>query len=108
MGIPTYETLHLIHNKIKANAMTVHSNIGGRQHGYLGLLVSLTAYSLLNNTPFVCQVHLGNLSIPIAATRHAQEELKHQYNENLRVFHKTRGVERALIQKLVLDAEENK
>ena len=36
------------------------------------------------------------------ATRHAQEERKRQYDANLRVFHETQGVERALIQKLVL------
>ena len=58
-----------------------------------------------SNTTFVRQFHPGNISIPIAATLHAQEELKLQYDRNLRVFHKTRGVERALIQKLVLDVE---
>ena len=83
MGIPTYETLHLIHNKIKASEMAVHSNIGGGKHGYLGLVVSLTAYALLTKNPFVCQIHPGKLSIPIAATRNAQEELKRQYDENL-------------------------
>ena len=34
------------------------------------------------------------------------KKLKQQYNENLRVFHKKRGAERALIQKLVLYVEE--
>ena len=89
-NVPTYETLHLLHNKIKANAMAVPSNIGGGQHSYLGLVASLTSYALLANTPFVRQVHTGNLRIPIADICHAQEELKRQYNENLRVFHKTR------------------
>ena len=42
-----------------------------------------------------------------AATRHIQEELKHQYNKNIRVFHKTRGVELMLIQQLELAVEEN-
>ena len=71
-GVPTYETLHQIHNKIKANAMAVHSTLGGGQHSYLILLISPTAYALLTNIPFVCQFHPGNLGIPIAATRHAQ------------------------------------
>ena len=104
-GIPTYETLHLLHNKIKPNKMAVHTNIGGVQHSHLRLVFSPTTYALLEKTPFVCQVRPGNLSTPIAATRHAQEKLKHQYDENLRVFHETRGVERALIQQLVLAAE---
>ena len=37
-GVPTYETLHLLHNKIKANVMAVHYNLGGGQHNYLGLV----------------------------------------------------------------------
>ena len=87
--------------------MAVHSNIGGGQHVYLGLVVVLNAYALLTNTPFVRQVHPGNLSIPIAATRHAQEEMKQQYNENLQAFHKIRGAERALVQQLLFAVEEN-
>ena len=85
--------------------MVVHSNIGGGQHGYLILVVIPNSYALLSNTPFVCQIHPGNLIIRIAATRHTQEELKHQYEENLRVFHKKRGVERVLIQQLVFSVE---
>ena len=69
-------------------------------------MVSLIAYDLLTNTAFVRQVHPGKLSIPIAATHHAQEELKHQYKKKLQVFHKTRGVEQVLIQKLLLAVEE--
>ena len=34
-GVLTYETLHLIQSKIKANAMAVHSNIIVGQHGLL-------------------------------------------------------------------------
>ena len=102
MGNLTYETLHFLHNEIKPNTMSVPSNLGGGQHGYLGSVVSPNAYSLIANTPFVCQVHPLNLIVHIAGTRHAQEELKFQYEKNLWVFHETRGVERALIQKLVL------
>ena len=53
----------------------------GGKHGYLGLVVILTAYYILTNTTFVCQVHPGNLITPIVATCHAQEELKRQYEK---------------------------
>ena len=39
IGIRTYDTLHLLHNKIKYNETAVHSNIEGDQHGYIGLLL---------------------------------------------------------------------
>ena len=96
VGVPTYETLHLLHNEIKSNAMAVHSNLGGGQHGYLRLVISPTAYALLNNATFVCQVHPGNLVTHITASRHVKEKLKFQYDENLQVLHETRGLERAL------------
>ena len=102
MGAPTYETLHILNNEIKSNAMAVHSNIGGGKQGYLMLVVSLTAYALLTNINFFRQAYKGKVITPIAATRHAQEELKLQYDKNLRVFHEKQGVERALIKQLVL------
>ena len=86
--------------------MELHSNLIDGQHGCLVLVVVPTAYALLANTPFVSPVHIGNISIHISSTRHAQEELKLQYDKNLQVFHKTRGVELALIQQLVLAVEE--
>ena len=85
--------------------MTSHSNIGGIQHDYLGLVVSLSSYTLLTNNSFVIQFHTLNLRILIEATRHDQEELKRQYKKNQWIFNETRGVERALIQKLVLAIE---
>ena len=78
--------------------MAFHSNLGSGKYGYLGLVVKPTAYSIITNTPFFHQVYPGNLVIPILSTPHAQEELKFQYEKNLRVFHGTRGVEQVLIQ----------
>ena len=87
IGIPTYDALHLLHNEIKSNAISVHSNIGGVQHGYLGLVVSPTACTLLSNSPFVPPIHPGILAIPVVVTCHAQDELKRQYDENIQLFH---------------------
>ena len=33
VGIPTYETLNLLHRNNISNAMAVHSSLGGGQHG---------------------------------------------------------------------------
>ena len=105
MVLPTYETPNLLQNEIKSNAMAVNSNLRGRERGYIRLLVSPTSYTLLTNKSFFCQFHTVHIIIYIAGTCHAQEELKFQYDKNLQVSHKTRGVERALIQKLVLAVE---
>lgn len=101
IGIPTYDTLHQLHQELKANAMSVHSTLGGSQHGHLGLLMSQNAYALLSNTPFVIPEYPGELIIPAGATRHAQDLLERNHKEALRKFHEVRGVERALIQQVV-------
>ena len=102
IGIPTYDALHLLHNEIKSNAISVHSNIGGVQHGYLGLVVSPTACALLSNSPFVPPINPGILSIPVVVTCNTHDELKRQYDKNIQLFHEMWGVERAIVQKLIL------
>ena len=64
IGIPPYDTLHLLQNKIKSNATAVHRNLGSDQHGYLGLVLRTNAYIFLSKNTFVRPVHPGTLVIP--------------------------------------------
>ena len=52
-GEPTSKTLHKLWNKIKANAKSVYSNIGGGAHGHLGLMSTEAQYALISPTTFV-------------------------------------------------------
>jgi hypothetical protein len=101
IGILTFETLHLLNQEIKSNAILVHSNLGGGQHGHLGLVISPTACTLLSNTPYARPGLPDALDIPANATKHAQDLLDRTYEENLRVFLEVRGMERALTQQIV-------
>ena len=80
VGVPTYGTLNIPHNDIKYNSISVHSNIGGVQHGYLSLVVRSTAYVILPNTPFFCPIHPGSLLIPIVENCHTKDD---QYDKNI-------------------------
>ena len=73
-GVPTYDTLHLLHNKIKSNAIAVSSNLGGGHHNYHGLLVSPTADALLSDTPFVRPIHPVTPAIPIVETQPSRNQ----------------------------------
>ena len=53
IGQPTYSSLHTLCIQLKANAMSVHSNLGGGRHGHLGLLLTNQAYALLSLIPYV-------------------------------------------------------
>ena len=56
-GVPTYDTLKLMTNQLKANARTVHTPLGGGQHGYMGLLLTGQQYSIHSPTPFIRPAH---------------------------------------------------
>ena len=105
-GEPTYESLKELHNQLKANACTVPSNLGGGQHGHLGLVLSPTKYALISNTPFVKPAHPGVYVADPANTQHMQKTLENQHKERLRVFNEVLGVERALRQQIVSAIED--
>ena len=44
-GEPTYKTLKRLKNELRANASSVDSNLGGGDHGYLGLVLTDEEYS---------------------------------------------------------------
>ena len=51
-GEPTFETLHKLWNKIKANANYVYSNILVGGHGHLVIVLTEVKYALVCPTPF--------------------------------------------------------
>ena len=73
IGMPTYETLHMMYLELKTNSTSVHSNLAGGLFGHLGLLLSPARYLMVSNTPYIRPDHPGVLIIPAApATRHQQ------------------------------------
>jgi hypothetical protein len=51
-GLPTYETIAKVHLKLKANAASVVSELGGGAHGLLGLVLPTATYTTLTNVHF--------------------------------------------------------
>ena len=51
-GEPTFDTLDCLIKQLKANACSVHSNLGGGAHSHLGLVISPASYALISATPF--------------------------------------------------------
>ena len=44
-GEHTYETVHKLWNKVRANACSVYSHLGGGTHGHLSLVLTSAHYS---------------------------------------------------------------
>ena len=84
--------------ELKANAISVHSNLGGGNHGHLGLLMTDPQYTLIVNTPYVRPVHPGIFVLAGGETRVQADAFQRAHDETLlRVFYEVRGVDQALI-----------
>jgi len=52
-GLPVYKPIVAIHAKLKINAMSIPTTLGGSQHGHLGLVLPPATYLTVANVPFV-------------------------------------------------------
>ena len=72
IGEPTTATLITLRNEVKANVQTVHTTLGGGEHGHLGLVCSPATYATLvpGNTPYVNPPNPGRLIIDGTETQY--------------------------------------
>ena len=92
---------------LKANATSVHSDLGGSQFGHLGLVIDDTTYHNLTGTDCVCPIHPGILLIPQGTAHHEAVRLREEHNENIRLFCETIDVNNALVKQIIniIDAD---
>ena len=105
-GEPDTKDLITIQRQIRANALTVHTVLGGGHHGHLGLVCNAATYALIPNTqPYVRPNAPGPL-IPIAgATQFQIQQQRDQHSEETRLFREVLAIERALTQQFVAAVE---
>eukprot|EP00554_Chaetoceros_debilis_P003530 CAMPEP_0194094552 /NCGR_PEP_ID=MMETSP0149-20130528/54548_1 /TAXON_ID=122233 /ORGANISM="Chaetoceros debilis, Strain MM31A-1" /LENGTH=153 /DNA_ID=CAMNT_0038780251 /DNA_START=58 /DNA_END=516 /DNA_ORIENTATION=- len=106
-GEPDADILIKLKNQLKANASSVPSNLGGGNHGHLGLVMSPQTYAMVSNFPFVQPVHPGALVIPAGTTGPMATVLREQHVENVRLFREVVGVEKALKQQILKAIEQD-
>ena len=107
-GEPTFETLRIIRDKIKANAGSITMNLGGGALGYLGLLLSPAEYIREEpGTPFIRPVNPGNLVIPPGTAQHAANRMQEDHAKALRIYCECIDVKDAM-KKQVFEAIEPK
>ena len=85
-GEPTYKSLRVLTNQLKANARSVHTTLGGGQHGHLGLVLTPAQYAILSPTPYIRQPRPTPLQIPAYQLPHVIQTEQARYNESLRLF----------------------
>ena len=93
---PTKKTLKRLEKELGANGSSVETDLGGDDHGYLGLILTDSEYAQIVHTAFVAPVFPGVLHIDPLATIVESVNLKESHKENTRIFRECRNVEKAL------------
>ena len=70
IGEPDYQSLDKIYKQIKANAVSIHSTLGGGNYGHLGMIVNPTTYARNSATAWIQPTHPGPLTTPNGVTKH--------------------------------------
>ena len=94
--------------ELQANASSVETDLGGGEHGYLGLVLTDQEYATIPDTqPFAPPMHPGPLNTPKNATPIQALNLKDQHSEERRLYLECKNVEKALMRHMQ-DAIEEK
>ena len=86
---------------MESNALTLIYDLGGGQHGNLGLVLYTIEYALLSNEHYVSPVQPGFLVTPQVTTQHEPMCLNKYHGEDIRLFRETQYVENYLIKQIV-------
>ena len=100
-GEPTFETLKIVEDELKANTQSVYSPLGGRHHGHLGLVVDPFQYTTVSRIPFVTPPAPAPFTIVPNEQAHIAQARLAQHNANMELFREVLGVKKALIQQIV-------
>ncbi len=107
-GEPTNKALKRLKSELQANASSVETDLGGGDHGYLGLVLTDAEYATVPGTqPFVAPGYPAALTIPPTATAVEALQLREDHMEKKKNYLECKNIEKAL-QRHVQDALEDK
>ena len=96
-GEPTNKALKRLKNELRANASSVDTDLGGGDHGYLGLVLTDVEYNNVSATPFLAPNFPGTLTIPVATTAVQALQLREAHKEAARLYRECKNVKKALL-----------
>ena len=105
-GEPDYKYLKKLKNELRANASSVDSDLGGGDHGYLGLVLSEQEYRrIYPDTPFEAPEFLGPLVIRRGTNTADAINLREEHRTNVALYRECREVEKALLRHITQAVE---
>ena len=106
-GMPTYEIIDTVHQKLKVNTASISSTLGGGAHDLLGLTILHATYQTITGHAFMAQVNPGSLSnIAPAATQAQMGEAVRQHKEQLKRWKEYNSTDLALKNLILITFDE--
>ena len=107
-GEPTYKSLKRLKTELRANASSVDTDLGGGDHGYLGLVLSDVEYMRINPTPaaFVAPNFPGALVIGPTFTAIQAVQARESHAEDMALYRECKNVEKALLRHIQTAVED--
>ena len=98
-GEPTNKSLKRLKTELRANSSSVDTDLGGGDHGYLGLILTDAEYARINPTPTAFAVPAFSIVLIIDATVTVFEDLhaKEKHHEVMRVYRECNNLKKLLL-----------
>jgi hypothetical protein len=103
VGIPTYASIQLLVDDLKANAASIPSELGGGDLGHLALTLPPQVFPTLSNTPWVVPLNPGPTPPVLLPNATAAQINANRYRhlENVKIFRTYNNVQSALKQQIL-------
>ena len=86
---PTYSSLNILKQELKANVSRVTSDLGGGVHRHLGLILTPAEYQLVLVDVYARPLHPGVLNIVSGVTHHETNRFTLHHTEEVHIFRET-------------------
>ena len=100
-GLPNYKVMSEVYSKVKVNAASIASELGGRAHDLIGLTLIPVTYLQLTESTFGRPVNPGTVPTNITGAVVAIVEEARQHKEQLRVFRQVENTELAMKSQII-------
>jgi len=100
-GEPSYHSIKEVERKLIKNASSFPSELGGGQHGYLGLVLKPEKYQLVTGSTFTPHPNLGSIpTFPPNPTQPQIAQISSTHKEQLRLWRQQHTLIKALKKQL--------
>ena len=99
IGEPTNKSIKQLKQELRANSSSVDTDLGGGDHGYLGLYLSDVEYAWINPTPtpFVAPAWPGTLALDPASTAVQAVHAREAHQDKIRLYRECKNMEKFLL-----------